>query len=266
MAIFSLSTLAISLLSIYIGHRIYWEATTGSQRRAISKKAGCLPPTRRRKRIFPNFIPDFGLDFIFSNYNAFRKHRMLDLFMSDLRENGAAAISVNVFSLHFFLTDDPENIKAILTTQFDAWSIGKDRIDMLSSYLGHGIFTNEGKAWKHSRDMLRPCFEKTAVADVFKLKAHCERLFSLLPTNGDEINLQPLLHELTLDVATEFLFGRSTNSLDRGEATEQVQEFIKAFEYCGDPLANENYKRYGYIGLLLPDKHRKRSIKTIQGQ
>lgn len=164
-----------------------------------------------------------------------------------------------------WVTDDPENVKAMLSTRFDDWSLGKGRIEELSSYLGHGIFTNEGKAWKVSREMLRPCFEKRQVADVSLLEEHVQRFMKLVPDDGTTVDLQPLLHELTLDIATEFLFGRSTNSLDRGVESQNVKDFIAAFEYCGSPFDNENSKKYGWLGLFLPDKKRKICAKVIQG-
>ena len=265
MAIFSFTNIAVSLVSLYVVRRIYWEATTGTRRRALAKQHGCLPPKQRLNRILPNLIDLFGVDMVISNYRAYKVHRMLEQETNDLRDADAHTIQAKVFGMKIFITDDPENVKCLLATKIDMWGLGKPRIKELSSVLGHGIFTNEGKAWKHSRDMLRPCFERSAVADVSIFNKHTERLISLLPTDGSEVDLQPLFHELTLDVATEFLFGRSTNSLDRGYDNEDVKEFIEAFEYCLDPLSSDNCKRFGYLGLLLPDKKKKRSVKFIQG-
>lgn len=45
---------------------------------------------------------------------------------------------------------------------------------------------------------------------------------------------------------------------------EGVQAFVEAFEYCLDPLSGENIKKWGFLGALLPDKKKKRSIKIIQ--
>lgn len=265
MAIFSLTNVAVSMATIYIIHRLYWEATTGTRRRSLSKQHSCLPPRARINRVFPTILPTFGLDFVVSNYRAIKTHCLLSSWAEELMNAGAHTIDTSALGLKLFVTDDPENIKALLATDFESWSLGKERIEQMSSYLGHGIFTNEGKAWKHSRDMLRPCFEKSAVADVSIMEKHTERLIHLLPADGSEVDLQSLFHELTLDIATEFLFGRSTNSLDRGEESKEVQEFIEAFEYCGNPFLSENHNKYGYVGLFLPDKKRKRSIKLIQG-
>ena len=202
-----------------------------------------------------------------SIYRAIKQKRLLELWRGYLVDANAHTIALTLWGrATVYLTDDPENVKAMLAAHFEDWSIGKERIDSLSSYLGHGIFTTEGKAWKHSREMLRPCFERTQVADVSVFERHTKRLMDLLPVDGSTVDLQPLFHELTLDIATEFLFGRSTNSLDRGEESREVREFIEAFEYCQDPFASANYKRYGWVGLMLPDKKRKRSAQMIKGK
>ncbi|KAJ4368785.1 hypothetical protein N0V83_005867 [Neocucurbitaria cava] len=252
MAIFSFTNIAVSLLSLYFARRIYWESTTGTRRRALAKQHGCLPAKQRLNRVLPNFLPDMlGIDMIISQYRAYKAHRMLEQEANDLRSAGAHTIQTSALGLNVFITDDPENVKALLATNFEVWSLGQSRIKRMSSYLGHGIFTNEGKAWKCSREMLRPCFERSAVADVSIFKKHTERLIGLLPLDGSEVDLQPLFHELTLDVATEFLFGRSTNSLGEGGGED---EGVKA----------ENIKKWGFLGALLPDKKKKRSIKIIQ--
>jgi hypothetical protein len=89
--------------------------------------------------------------------------------------------------------------------------------------------------------MLRPCFERHQVADTSLFAKHMDRFITVLPTDGTIIDLQPLCHELTLDIATEFLFGRSTDSLKREEKTNEVAEFVEAFEYCADPFLSEQY-------------------------
>lgn len=265
MALLSFTNVALSLAALLIAHRVYWETTTGARQRDFKKKNGCLPAKPRQNHFFPSFIPHFGIDFIVSNFRAIRRDKMLKLWESDIRNTGNT-MEIDVFRMKIFVTADPENMKCMLATNFDVWSLGQERIQQMSEILGFGIFTNEGKAWKHSREMLRPCFERTAVADVSRLEVHTQRLLKLLPTNGDEVNLQPIFHELTLDVATDLLFGRSTNSLDRNDKSKEVQDFIQAFEYSIDPFQNPKVQKYGYFGFLLPDSQRKRSIKTIQGR
>ncbi|KAI5961665.1 hypothetical protein KGF57_001648, partial [Candida theae] len=60
-----------------------------------------------------------------------------------------------MFGTPLVFTKDPENIKAILATQFHDFDIG-NRIDFLGALLGKGIFTLDHQGWKDSRAMLRP--------------------------------------------------------------------------------------------------------------
>lgn len=260
MGILSFTNIAVSLVSILVARRIYWEVTTGSQLRALAAKHGCQPPKRRPSRLLP-----FGLADVFSDYRAYGEKRMLEHFSQVFEQNDAHTLFTKTLGLQIFHTEDPENIKAVLATNFSTWSIGQGRIHKISSVLGHGIFTNEGAAWKHSREMLRPCFERSQVADVSILEKHASRLIKVLPADGSTIDLQPLLFELTLDVASEFLFGKSTNLLDQQDEEDNVREFVEAFEYCGNPFANDNYEKHGYIGLLLPDHKERTGAKLIQG-
>lgn len=84
--------------------------------------------------------------------------------------------------------------------------------------LGKGIFTSRGETWKHSRTLLRPQFAREMVSDLAFAEHHLRNLESHLPANPasgwtGKVNLAPLFFRFTLDTTTEYIFGRSTNSL-----------------------------------------------------
>lgn len=56
-----------------------------------------------------------------------------------------------------------------------------------------------------------------------------------IPKDGSTVDLQPLFFQLTLDSATEFLFGESVHSLTAAEGSEQ-DNFGKAFDYAQSKL------------------------------
>lgn len=249
----------VSLVGALIAYRIYWEATTGAHRRALAKRHGCLPAKQNPSKCF-------GIDRFLANIKAYREHRLLESWSNVLSDNKTHTILTKVLGRPIYLTDDPENVKAMLATNFATWSLGEERIQQMSAYLGHGIFTSEGAAWKHSRDMLRPCFERSQVADVSIMEKHTSRLMRHVPKDGTTVDLQPLFHELTLDIATEFLFGRSTDALDYSREDKACKEFIEAFDYCENPVAKSSDSRFGVLGaMLLPDKKFKKCAKIIRG-
>lgn len=98
--------------------------------------------------------------------------------------------------------------------------------------LGHGIFTTDGSAWERSRAMVRPNFTRQQVADLDMFENHMSHLIDSIPRDGSTVDLQDLFFALTMDSATEFLFGRSTNTLAPGLGTKSANEFVKAFVYA----------------------------------
>ncbi|KAJ4352023.1 uncharacterized protein N0V89_007369 [Didymosphaeria variabile] len=253
-----LQAIALPCIAALIVYRVYWGATTGAARHALATQHGCLPAKQ-----YTSKYTIFGIDHFLSNMKAYREHKLLESWTRILTSNNAHTMTVKMVGQTIYWTDDPDNVKAMLAVNFDQWSLGQERIQQMSAYLGHGIFTSEGAAWKRSRDMLRPCFERSQVADVSIMEKHTGRLLQIVPRDGTTVDLQPLLHELTLDVATEFLFGRSTDALDYSREDTACKEFIEAFEYCQNPMGERNEK-YGILGMFLPDRKFKKCAKAIR--
>jgi cytochrome P450 len=128
-------------------------------------------------------------------------------------------------------TIEPENIKTILATKFQDYSLGNRRKEVFLPVFGHGIFANDGAAWERSRSMVRPNFTRQQVADLDMFETHMSHLIDSIPRDGSTVDLQDLFFGLTMDSATEFLFGKSTNTLAPGLETKSANEFVKAFVY-----------------------------------
>ena len=92
---------------------------------------------------------------------------------------------------------------------------------------GDGIFTQEGVAWKHSRDLIRPQFVHKHYEDLRIFREAVDDLIDIV-SSGGLVNLQPLFFRLTLDTTTSFVFGESVRSLKAPE-TAGEQTFAKAF-------------------------------------
>ena len=63
-----------------------------------------------------------------------------------------------------FSTIEPENIKALLATQFKDFGLGTRHREFYP-LLGDGIFTLDNAGWSHSRSLLRPQFARDQVSD-----------------------------------------------------------------------------------------------------
>ncbi|KAL8709380.1 MAG: hypothetical protein Q9220_005874 [cf. Caloplaca sp. 1 TL-2023] len=154
---------------------------------------------------------------------------------------------------------EPENMKSVLATGFNSYSVGADRKKGLRPFLGNGIFTTDGAAWQHSRDLLRPCFARAQIGDKDLFEKHVGNLLDAIPRDGTTIDLQDLFFKITLDIATEFLFGYSTYTLVPDKRRVEDEKFVEAFTYVQNSIEGGR----GFLGLFLPDRRFNRDCKYI---
>lgn len=108
--------------------------------------------------------------------------------------------------------------------------------------LGHGIFSADGEQWERARAILRPQFTRDQVGDLDLEERHIQHMLMALPTEAgtwsDIIDLQPLFLRFSMDSASEFLFGQSTNTqlsaLSEEASVKNVEDtaFVETFEAC----------------------------------
>ena len=78
--------------------------------------------------------------------------------------------------------------------------------------------TNEPLGWEHSRAIMRPQFAREQVSDLELEELHVQNMMRALDLTTqasrwtESLDLQVLFFRLTLDSATEFLFGQSVDS------------------------------------------------------
>lgn len=110
--------------------------------------------------------------------------------------------------------------------------------------LGEGIFTQDGTAWKHSRELLRPQFSRQQYQDLDIFREHVENLIACIYKNGECSDLQPLFFRFTLDTTSAFLFGESTYSL-KSKSSIEGSKFAKNFDIAQDYVV----KRFRLLDL-----------------
>lgn len=94
--------------------------------------------------------------------------------------------------------------------------------------------------------MLRPNFVRSQVGDVVTFEKHVSHLIRKLPKDGSTVNLADFFFRLTMDSATEFLFGESTDSL----SSDSEGGFSGAFNRGQETIAMRS--RFGIWVKLLP--------------
>ncbi|KAF2129778.1 cytochrome P450 52A12 [Dothidotthia symphoricarpi CBS 119687] len=181
-----------------------------------ARQLGCEPPHRLK------CVDPVGFQNVAKILKADKECRMPAYFKSCIDEISAekgrltTTIEQKIMGSTCFFTIEPKNIQAVLATQFKDFGMGHVRNSNFGALLGRGIFSSDGKEWEHSRALLRPQFARDQVSDLELEELHMQSLMQVLPVNKEGwtniVDIQPLFFRLTLDSATEFLFGDSVDS------------------------------------------------------
>lgn len=176
-----------------------------------------------------------GLDEVRSMLRVFREDYLMEYTLEKYRRHGNT-FATSVLGDDDIFTAEPENIKTILAVKFKQFDLGETRRRTFHPLLGDGIFAADGPQWEHSRTLLRPSFTRTQIAATDLHERHIQRLISRIPRDGSTVDLQELFFNLTLDTATEFLFGESVESLRLGSSAGS-SSFAHHFNVAQDEIA-----------------------------
>ena len=231
----NLYTLVATPAILFTIYYIYWQWTTGSKRRSMARQHQCQ---KIRDYAEFNSFPHnyFSTKTIIENIRALKQHNALESMYGRHLRNGWT-IHHKTFAEDITYTLEPENIKAILATRFKDFVLSNRRRRAFMPLLGVGIFTSNGADWQHSRDLLRPNFVRSQVGDLDNFERHISGLIAAIPRNGGITDLQELFFQLTMDSATEFLFGESTNILATDKPDEFKRHFAEAFNRSQEEIA-----------------------------
>ena len=251
--------LFLAYLSFKIVKRIHYNLRW--RRRAAA--LGCLPIPHVQ-----NYDPIFGFDMLYAVYKGIRTRKLLEIDHQRFKTLKTNTHSFSIMGKYFITTMEPQNIKHILATGFADYPIDEGREKVLGEILGQGIFTTNGAAWKHSRELLRPCFERAQIDDSSLFEKHAARLVAAIPNNGEFFDLQPLFFAASLDISSEHFFGQSTDCLlprqKNGGNKSDVDRFVDAFDQMAKGIIGADSK-WCILGMFLPDFEQKKRIKTVQG-
>ena len=220
----------------------------------MMKEYGCKPAVKR-----PQLDPIFGIDIFLDSLKAVREHKLLPTFRARFVQYGRSTFQASSLGQTIIITIEPEILKTVMSLKFKDYSLGQRRRRAFLPLLGDGIFTTDGVAWHNSRDLLRPNFSRSQVGDLEIFERHCDHLIQAIPRDGSTVDLQDLFFRLTMDSATEFLFGESTNCLAPGISTQSNAAFATAFNRAQEKVGMG--ARSGPFAVM-PNRQFKRDIKT----
>ena len=231
-----LAPILLLLGGLYITFSIIQSIQNVYNRRRLAKSLGCQPPPS-------GAVAYWGIPAFFRLKKAAEEHRWVE-FIADQYATYGNTFRHNMIGREMVSTIEPENLKAVLATQFNDFCLGSRHREFYP-LLGDGIFTLDGAGWSHARGLLRPQFTRDQVADLDLMDGHISRLVELIPKDGSSFDIQHLFFLLTIDSATHFLFGESVGSMGSSADTGLLgkssvgngQGFAEAFNTAQEWLA-----------------------------
>ncbi|KAL8696275.1 MAG: hypothetical protein Q9224_002882 [Gallowayella concinna] len=94
--------------------------------------------------------------------------------------------------------------------------------------LGEGIFTQDGRAWKHSRELLRRQFVRINFKDLSTFDQQVDDLIDRLASAEGVVDLQPAFFRFTLATTTALIFGDQGSTLK----DKDHEDFASSFDYA----------------------------------
>ena len=241
-------TFAITLL-FYVFNDVFKRF----QRRKVLLEKGC-----KAGKAYKQADPYLGLCFLYRSLEDFRARKFLDAWYQRLETTGRT-VWVWLLGSRMLVTTDPENMRAILATSSDHFEHGP-HMRAAFGVFGNGIFSADGEHWQRSRALFRPSFAREEIYDTGRFETHFQNFLQLLPTDGTVVDLQPLFDRLTMDTATDLLFGMTSASLT-AESNEEASKFYTSAKYCLWAMFRD--WNLGVLGRMLPDRTYTRARQHI---
>ncbi|CAG8972831.1 hypothetical protein HYALB_00001250 [Hymenoscyphus albidus] len=170
------------------------------------RKAGCSLPKR-----YKHIAPFWGLDLVKKRVESMKLGNKLAL-DNYLFSTYGKTVQTNSWGTKQYVTMDPQNIQTICATHVDKFGAAPLNSAISQPFLGDGIMNTDGAQWKRSRNLLNPVFARSQIAELSSFEVHLNRLIEMIPLDTT-VDMQPLFKMLFLDANTEFIFGKSANSL-----------------------------------------------------
>ncbi|KAK8165026.1 cytochrome P450 [Phyllosticta citrichinensis] len=220
------SRIASIIVIFSLFYLVYRGLLSWSTRRLWTRKHGCQRINTRYRSTVRGLL--LGIDLMYDSSRAAASSNFLSNTLS-LYSRLGTTWSTRILGNTVLQTIDPENLRAVYNTNFRDWGFGAFRVNSFRPLLGHGIFAIEGPEWRRSRDLLRPAFAKSEVSNLQVYEKHFQQLLKAIPAStGDDgvVDLQPLFFRMTMDSATEVIFGKSVHSLSTDKEHSSAAEAL----------------------------------------
>ncbi|PQE08550.1 cytochrome P450 protein [Rutstroemia sp. NJR-2017a BBW] len=225
--------------------------------RLAARKAGCSSPVK-----YWHKDPILGLDLFLQRIKDMTSGDSLATDRNLLDRYGKTVLTNN-WGTKQYVTMDSANMQTVLALQVDKFGNAPMNHKMCAPLLGDGIMTVDGYAWKRSRQLLNPVFARAQVSELSSFEVHVGKMISRIPRDGSMVDMQPLCKMLFLDNSTEFIFGKSANSLSPESTGTVARRLVHLF----DEALVGMFKRYmlGRFKFLAGEKKWLAKCAEVQG-
>jgi cytochrome P450 len=129
---------------------------------------------------------------------------------------------------HSYIVVHPDHIREILVEQGDLFQRATTSSELMSRIAGNGLLSSTGDFWRQQRKLMQPAFHHKRIITYAQIMV--DRTVRLLGewSGGQTRNLEADMMALTLDIATDTLFGveMGAAALQVGQAVEEAQRAI----------------------------------------
>ncbi|KAE8144584.1 cytochrome P450 [Aspergillus avenaceus] len=227
----------VLLVALAVALRLLWSVFTRIRHAQHARQWGC--------GTVPSYPSDIlGISTLKELLRADKEKQIPPLFQKRVeRMSAREGRNITTYRLRqagkdLIFTAEPKNIQAILATQFKEFTLGQSRKNALRPLLGPGIFSTDGEEWARSRSLLRPQFTRDQISDLDLEERHVQKAMACMPTDPStgwtsEVDIQSIFFRLTIDTATEFLFGESVESQTAAQSNDKqpaADKFAAAFD------------------------------------
>lgn len=169
------------------------------------------------------------------------------------------------------VSSEPEIAKHILSTKHHEFTLGV-RSKMLESFIGEGIFTQNGHSWKHSRSLMKPQFFRNRITDLGLFETNADNLVKIMKDSarrGEKLDIQHYFQCLTLDFSVEFLTGErlgcmlgNSRPLNGDNSNPSPSDLQNALNFCSEFVIRRSVALWFF--WIINSVSFQRSIKTME--
>jgi cytochrome P450 monooxygenase len=176
---------AFSLLLLVLAQALFKK----QREHETARRLGCKAPNR-----YPHSLP-WGIDLFRERVAAVKAGRYNRLFQDHFNKYGTT-FEERTFGIRTINTTETANIQTVAALKFNDYGKNATRNKAMMPFLGRGIFSEDGPAWKRSRDLIKPLFKRAELSDVEGFKKFVDRMLALIPRDGSTVDLKPLFEKL----------------------------------------------------------------------